>query len=134
MQPTTHIWMDGEMVAGLSVGWNFGDGHLHGLQLLDAIQEQCGFEPGELRVVMVESQPLGGSSMAWKIADAATGVFAEGETKIADMIDRQPWPTGREALAFVPGRASAPPAARPSPENESGVTLMMPMRCVRCPQ
>jgi hypothetical protein len=93
-------WMDGEMVAGLSLGWNFGDGHLHGLELLEAIQQQCGFEAGELRVVLVESQPLGGSCMAWKIADAATGVFAQGESKIAAMIDRQPWPTGREAEAF----------------------------------
>ena len=95
-------WMEGEMVAGLSLGWNFGEGHLHGLQLLEAIQEQCGFEEGELRVVMVESQPLGGSSMAWTIADAATGVFDRGETKIADIVDLQPWPTGAHAAAFLP--------------------------------
>ena len=85
-------WMDGEMVAGLSLGWNFGDGHLHGLQLLDAIQRQCGFAEGELRVVMVESQPLGGSSMAWQVADAATGVIARGQSRIEDMLRRQPWP------------------------------------------
>ncbi|HEY8156154.1 MAG TPA: DUF3556 domain-containing protein, partial [Myxococcota bacterium] len=46
-------WMDGELVAGLALGWNFGDGHLNELQLLRAIQAQCGFEAGELRVVMV---------------------------------------------------------------------------------
>jgi hypothetical protein len=108
-------WMDGEMVAGLSIGWNFGDGHLHGLQLLDAIQEQCGFEAGELRVVMVESQPLGGSSMAWKIVDASTGTIAVGESKIAEMIDRQPWPTGREAEALSCTRASAPPTRPDAP-------------------
>jgi hypothetical protein len=96
-------WFDGELIAGLSVGWNFGDGHLHDLQLLDAIQEQCGFEEGELRVVLVESQPLGGSSHAWTIADAATGVLERGETKIADIADLQPWPTGRHAEAFLAG-------------------------------
>jgi len=94
-------WMDGEMVAGLSLGWNFGDGHLHGLQLLDAIQQQCEFEPGELRVVMVESQPLFGAAHAWQIADAATGVFVRGEGRIADIVQRQPWPTGRHAEAFL---------------------------------
>ncbi len=94
-------WMDGEMVAGLSLGWNFGDGHLHGRQLLAAIQQQCAFAEGELRVVMVESQPLGGSAMAWEVVDAASGNVARGETKIADMVDRQPWPTGPLAEAFA---------------------------------
>jgi hypothetical protein len=97
-------WMDGEMVAGLALGWNFGDGHLHGPQLLAAIQEQCGFAAGELRVVMIESQPLGGSSMAWRVADAVTGDVAQGETRIADLLERQPWPTGRQADAFAPPR------------------------------
>jgi hypothetical protein len=93
-------WVDGEMVAGLALGWNFGDGHLHGEQLLDAIQEQCHFEPGELRVIIVESQPLGGSGNAWKIVDAATGTIAEGHTRIADIADLQPWPTGAHADAY----------------------------------
>ncbi|HVU01389.1 MAG TPA: DUF3556 domain-containing protein, partial [Polyangiaceae bacterium] len=42
-------WLDGEIVAGMVLGWNFGDGHLHGEQLLRAMQEQCGFEEGEVR-------------------------------------------------------------------------------------
>jgi len=93
-------WMEGEILAGIVLGWNFGDGHLHDLQLLNAIQEQCGFEPGELRVVMVESQPLFGASMAWTVADAASGVLKRGETRIADVRDFQPWPTGRHAEAL----------------------------------
>lgn len=88
----SYEWMDGEMVAGLALGWNFGDGHLHGLQLLDAIQRQCEFAPGELRVVMIESQPLGGGTMAWRVADAATGEVAGGAARIAEMVQRQPWP------------------------------------------
>ena len=93
-------WVEGEIVAGLALGWNFGDGHLNGMQLLEAIQEQCGFEEGELRVIMVESQPLFGSTMAWKIVDAASGVLEEGETRIADMREMQPWPTGATAEAY----------------------------------
>jgi hypothetical protein len=83
------------------LGWNFGDGHLNGLQLLRAVQAQCGFEPGELRVVMVESQPLFGRTMAWKIVDAASGVLETGETAIAPMRALQPWPTGAYAEAFL---------------------------------
>jgi hypothetical protein len=94
-------WCDGEMVAGMALGWNFGDGHLHDEQLLAAVQAKCEFEPGELRVVMVESQPLGGSGQAWRVVDAATGRVAAGEAKIADMIELQPWPTGARAKAFA---------------------------------
>lgn len=36
-------WVDGELMAGMALGWNFGEGHLHQEQLLDAIQVQCGF-------------------------------------------------------------------------------------------
>jgi Transmembrane protein of unknown function (DUF3556) len=100
-------WMDGEVLGGMVIGWNFGDGHLNGMQLLEAVQAQCGFEPGELRVVMVESQPLFGRSMRWKIVDAASGVLEEGETEIAPMRELQPWPTGRYAEALLRGRARA---------------------------
>ncbi|MEQ1567729.1 MAG: DUF3556 domain-containing protein [Myxococcota bacterium] len=85
-------WLDGEVVAGMVVGWNFGDGHLHDRQLLQAVQAQCRFLPGELRVVMVESQPLFGSGLAWTIADAHDGELAAGETAVATLSDRQPFP------------------------------------------
>src|SRR5262245_34512505 len=42
-------WMEGEVLGGMVLGWNFGDGHLNGAQLLAAVQAQCGFEPGEVR-------------------------------------------------------------------------------------
>ena len=48
---------EGELVAGVVLGYNFGDGHFHNEHLLEAVQERCRFEPGELRVVMLESQP-----------------------------------------------------------------------------
>ena len=53
------------------VGWNFGEGHLHNEQLLRAVQAQCGFEEGELRVICVESQPLFTQASAWRVYDAA---------------------------------------------------------------
>jgi hypothetical protein len=93
-------WMDGEVLGGMVLGWNFGDGHLNDTQLLEAIQEQCGFEEGELRVVMIESQPLFGRFMHWKVVDAASGLLEEGEFEVALMRELQPWPTGEYATRF----------------------------------
>jgi hypothetical protein len=56
-------WIDSEAVAGMVLGWNFGDGHLHREELLRAVQRQCDFDEGELRCIMVESQPLGGKTL-----------------------------------------------------------------------
>jgi hypothetical protein len=86
-----YYYADGEVVAGLVLGWNFGDGHLHDEQLLHAVQEQCEFEAGELRCVMIESQPLGRGTQAWRIHDAKTGVIERGEISVAQMRSRQPW-------------------------------------------
>ncbi|MFA9412734.1 MAG: DUF3556 domain-containing protein, partial [Deltaproteobacteria bacterium] len=85
-------YLDGEMVAGIVVGWNFGEGHLHDMQLLRSIQEQCHFEEGELRCIFVESQPMGQPSHAWTIADAATGVRESGKIAVKDLLELQPWP------------------------------------------
>ena len=83
--------LDGEMVAGSAIGWNFGDGHLHDEALLAAVQERCGFAPGDLRVVMMESQPFGQPAQQYRIVDAASGLVEQGEVDVADMITRQPW-------------------------------------------
>ena len=83
---------EGEGTAGVLLGWNFGDGHLHHEQLLAAIQAQCGFAPGELRCVFVESQPLGKPWVHWRIVDAADGRLDEGHIRVADLLDHQPWP------------------------------------------
>ena len=85
-------YLDGELVAGVVIGWNFGEGHLHNMQLLRAVQEQCGFEEGELRCIFVESQPMGQPTMAWTIADAATGVIETGKVNVNDLRKLQPWP------------------------------------------
>jgi hypothetical protein len=95
-------WLDGEIVAGMVLGWNFGDGHLHNEQLLAAIQERCAFAEGELRCVFIESQPLFGTKLAWRIIDAATGALARGEVDVRDLEKLQPWP-----VAGPPAKTSA---------------------------
>jgi hypothetical protein len=87
-------WLDGELVAGVVIGWNFGDGHLHQMQLLRAVQRQCRFAEGELRCIFVEAQPMGRPTLSWTIADAATGVRETGKTDVRDLLDLQPWPKG----------------------------------------
>ncbi len=82
---------EGELISGVVNGWNFGDGHLHDEQLLAAVQERCGFEPGELRVVMLESQPAQVQRQHYRIHDAATGLVEEGWVNVADMVSRLPW-------------------------------------------
>jgi hypothetical protein len=84
-------YMDGEIIAGLALGWNFGDGHLHREQLLSAIQEQCGFEEGELRCIFVEAQPLGQPTMDYRIVDARSGLLERGQLDVRALRERQPW-------------------------------------------
>lgn len=84
-------YVDGEILAGLVLGWNFGDGHLHREPLLSAVQEQCGFEEGELRCIFVESQPMGRGTMEYRIVDAKTGLLEKGELDVAALRERQPW-------------------------------------------
>lgn len=84
-------WIDGELVAGMVLGWNFGEGHLHREQLLRSVQEQCQFEAGELRCIMVESQPLGRSTLHYRILDAKDGLIEEGQADVRRLRTQQPW-------------------------------------------
>jgi hypothetical protein len=82
---------EGELVAGVVLGYNFGDGHFHDQRLLAAVQERCRFEPGEVRAVVLESQPAHEQRQRYRIFDAATGLVEEGWVNVADMVERQPW-------------------------------------------
>jgi hypothetical protein len=82
---------EGEVVAGVVLGYNFGDGHFHNEGLLEAVQERCHFKPGELRVIVLESQPAHVQRQHFRILDAATGLIEEGWVNVADMVSRQPW-------------------------------------------
>ncbi len=88
-----YAWVDGEIVAGAILGWNFGDGHLHDERLLTAVQAQCQFAPGELRCIFVESQPVGRPRLRYRVADACTGPIAVGDVSISELRQRQPWPS-----------------------------------------
>jgi len=105
---------EGELIAGIALGYNFGDGHFHGEQLLSAVQERCRFAPGDLRVVMLESQPAHKTTQHYRIHDAATGLVEEGLVEVADMVGRQPWLEGSwEFPVKVLGPAGVPFAAAP---------------------
>jgi hypothetical protein len=108
-------WVDGEVVAGMVLGWNFGDGHLHDERLLSAVQQQCGFEPGELRCVFVESQPLLRDTLSYRIADAAEGLVEEGVVDVADLRRRQPWPDSLEPSVPTAMQVSPSPAVATTP-------------------
>ena len=93
---------EGELVAGVVLGYNFGDGHFHDHRLLAAVQERCGFGPGELRVVTLESQPAHVARQRYRIWDAADGLVEEGWIDVRDMVSRQPWLVGDEPLPLHP--------------------------------
>jgi hypothetical protein len=104
---------EGELVAGVAIGWNFGDGHFHNEQLLRAVQERCHFADGELRVVVIESQPANVQRQHYRIYDAASGLLEEGYVRVADMVERQPWldQTGGFPVEVVGSRAARPAGA-----------------------
>jgi Transmembrane protein of unknown function (DUF3556) len=83
---------EGEMVAGPLVGWNFGEGHLHNEQLLEAVQRRCHFEEGDVRVIVLEGQPIQIQKQWYRILDAKTGLIEAGCVDVKDMLARQPWP------------------------------------------
>ncbi len=84
---------EGELISNIVNGWNFGDAHFHGKQLLDAVQEICDFEPGDVRVIFLESEPTmrGRGHQRFEIYDAATGLLKSGSVAVADMVNASPW-------------------------------------------
>jgi len=82
---------DGERICSMAIGWNFGDGHMHNEQLIAAMQRRCQFEPGEVRVVLLDAQPIHNQTQRYRLVDAATGQFESGFVEVADMVVRQPW-------------------------------------------
>ncbi len=91
---------EGELVSGVVNGWNFGDGHFHSEQLLEAVQERCQFKPGDVRVVAIESQPAHIQRQHYRILDAATGQVEEGWVNVSDMLERLPWLDGSSHPEF----------------------------------
>lgn len=86
-----YLLLDGERICSTALGWNFGDGHMHNEQLIEALQRRCQFEPGEVRVVLIDAQPIHRQRQEYRIVDAATGELERGHVLVADLVTRQPW-------------------------------------------
>ncbi|ORV94764.1 hypothetical protein AWC11_03410 [Mycobacterium interjectum] len=81
---------EGEVLCSMVLGWNFGDGHMHNECLVEALQQRCGFEPGEVRVVILDAQPIHRQRQEYRLVDAATGEFERGYIDVVDMVTTQP--------------------------------------------
>ena len=88
-----YVWRDGELVAGVVLGWNFGDGHLHNEHLLASLQRHCQWESGEVRAIFVDPQPLARPHHNWRIFDAKDGLLETGQISVAELRSRQPYPS-----------------------------------------
>lgn len=126
--PENYLVREGEFVAGAMLGWNFGDGHLHDGQLLAAIQERCHLQPGQLRVITLESQSFWRPRQHYRILDAAAGVVEEGWVNVSDMIERQPWLDGHSQtipadVEHTSGPAT-PAVSSPSPDSAQDATAI----------
>ncbi|MBU8818305.1 DUF3556 domain-containing protein [Mycolicibacterium goodii] len=86
-----YVLTDGERIVSTAIGWNFGDGHMSNEQLVAALQKRCHFEPGEVRIVMLDAQPIQHQTQSYRLVDAATGEFERGYVRVADMVTCQPW-------------------------------------------
>ncbi|WSE02595.1 DUF3556 domain-containing protein [Streptomyces sp. NBC_01445] len=119
------VVVEGELIGGFAIGWNFGEGHLHDDQLLRAVQARCGFAPGEVRVICLESQPIHRQNQTYEVHDAALGLLERGHVKVHDMVTRQPWPTDGPGYP-VYGVQSVHPL-RPVPDADGSVEGLPPM-------
>ncbi len=86
-----YVLIDGETLCSTAIGWNFGDGHMHNKQLVAALQKRCRFERGEVRIALIDGQPIHRQHQRYRLVDAATGEFETGYLNVADMVIRQPW-------------------------------------------
>ncbi|WAL66437.1 DUF3556 domain-containing protein [Amycolatopsis cynarae] len=92
------------------IGFNFGDGHLHDVGLINAVQSRIRFAPGEWIVVWVESQPIHRKVQRYQVIDAALGVVERGTWNVADAVNEQPWlPNGPIPLTVTWARDQAAP-------------------------
>ncbi|TQK70395.1 MULTISPECIES: DUF3556 domain-containing protein [unclassified Nocardioides] len=99
---------EAEFCCNSVIGWNFGDGHLHDDQLIEAIQKRIGFAPGEFVVVWVESQPIHKKTQEYFVMDAALGIVERGTWLVSDCVREQPWlPNGPVPTTVTWRRATA---------------------------
>ncbi|OBI44602.1 hypothetical protein A5707_02770 [Mycobacterium kyorinense] len=97
-----YVLTDGERITSTAIGWNFGDGHFSNEQLVAALHKRCHFEPGEVRIVMLDAQPIHRQTQQYRLVDAATGEFERGYVCVADMVTRQPWDDDIPVQVYAP--------------------------------
>jgi hypothetical protein len=101
---------EAEFACNSLIGFNFGDGHLHNIDLVNAVQSRVGFAPGEWIVVWVESQAIHRKVQHYQVIDAALGVIERGTWKVADAVKEQPWlPNGPIPLDVTWTRGQSSP-------------------------
>ncbi|MET8811562.1 DUF3556 domain-containing protein [Streptomyces sp. NPDC004549] len=85
--------------------------------MLRAVQDRCGFAPGEVRVICLEGRPLHRQTQDHEIHDAALGLLESGHVTVCDMLSRRPWPTDGPDYPVYGVRSAYPP--RPVPGTPS---------------
>jgi Transmembrane protein of unknown function (DUF3556) len=118
----TRTVREGEFVCNSLIGFNFGDGHLHDADMIKAVQDEAGFEPGECVIAWVESEAFGSGVQHYQLIDAALGVIERGTWKVADAVAEQPWlpngPIATEVSWSLKG--TKPAASRKEQEHGHG--------------
>lgn len=110
------ILREGEFISNTLTGWNFGDGHCHDERLIEAVQERCNYEPGDLVVVFTESQPMFSKKVQYRVIDAALGVVEKGWYHNDDAAHEQPWlPNGLLPHVITWTREGYTPPGAPYP-------------------
>jgi hypothetical protein len=120
--PENYDIREGEFVLSSVVGWQFGDGHLHDEFFINAVQERCHYAPGELIVVLLESQPWQTMTQRYRVVDAALGVIERGSVSVHDMLAAQPWLDDGPIPYTVHDREVTPLLDRAGGKNSTSVT------------
>ncbi len=112
----TRVLREGEFISNTLTGWNFGDAHCHDERLVEAVQQRCNYEPGDLVVVFTESQPMFDKRVQYRVIDAALGVVEKGWYHNDDAAHEQPWlPNGLLPHVITWTREGYVPAGEPYP-------------------
>ncbi|WP_280438959.1 DUF3556 domain-containing protein [Nocardia cyriacigeorgica] len=109
---------EAEFLCNSIIGFNFGDAHLHGPEMIRAVQDEARFAPGECVIAWVESEAFGSGIQRYLLIDAALGVIERGSWKVADAVAEQPWlPNGPIPLQVSWTRAAAGEAQSPRQDD-----------------
>ena len=111
-------------MSNVLTGWNFGDGHCLDERLIEALQERCQYEPGDVVVAWTESQPAFSKKVQYRVIDAALGTVEKGWYHNDDAYNEQPWlpngPIPHTITWTMPGYVA--PGVPLSRQRRSGVT------------